>query len=452
MGLHRDPSEYNSGPVETQIRRLIWYQLCFLDLRTAEVQGPRVTIRSEDFSTRLPLNINDADLAAGRREESKEWTDMTFARMRFECQEIIREVFFDRILIEQKKMTVTHAVGKVEASRKAIYERYGPIFNKPDLTPLQRTTAVTMSFMLHRLHIILLHKFYNSWASKMPDRIVQIIVNTGAQQLEDAVTLETSPELQPWRWYSRAYHNFHTAFLLLVDVSINPLRREADRIWRSLDYVYEFKEEFQPQNLTRAQIIEHRCKKAHWILCQLRDRMRVYRTLRRIKTSADVDDIELTELAASSASSNKTKEAKSQADDSLTGFNLTSHTLLPSYRPVLQSRTHQAQSPYTHVENFGSGPASYPISESNSSHNMGSTQETTSPGPKIEPSIGSIHDFSRLQPAWPPSAPSASAGTVPLGSMSNETTTPSSEDLQMPEVDWVSLLSTLPRSLISLVA
>lgn len=432
MGLHRDPSEYNYGPVETHIRRLIWYQLCFLDLRTAEVQGPRVAIRSEDFSTKFPLNINDADLIAGRTEESREWTDMTFACLRFESQELIRETFVDRIRLEQKKLSITGAIGKVETARRNMYEKYGPIFNRPDLTPVQYAASVTMSFMMHRLHIILLHKFYNSWQAKMPDRLVQLIINTGTQQLEDAVTLETSPDLRPWIWYSRAYHNFHTAFLLLVDVTTHPLRREADRIWRCLDYVYEIKDDYPSQNLTRGQIIEHRRKKSHMIMCQFRDRMRVYRALRKIKTSADVDEIVLTKsISASPIPSDSVAEGV----DAMVSFKMEPLTLLPSAASQNKARALMSQSSY---------PSQYKTVRNVLTPEPQLKAQNYAPaqfGSQIPSSLGGFSGFDNLQSSWLPTTPDVSAGAA---SQPNWKISPSSsEDLPMPEVDWVSLVPSI---------
>ncbi|EED23445.1 conserved hypothetical protein [Talaromyces stipitatus ATCC 10500] len=430
MGLHRDPLEYNCPPVETHIRRLIWYQLCFLDLRTAEVQGPRVSIRSDDFSTKLPLNVNDADLLAGHGKGSSEWTDMTFACIRFECQEIIREVFIDRVRLEKKELSVTGAIGKTEMARRKMYERYGPIFNRPNLTPLQRAASVTMSFMLHRLHIILLHKFYNSWQGKMPDRIAQLVINTGTQQLEDAVTLETSPDLQPWVWYSRAYHNFHTAFLLLIDVVAHPLRREADRIWRCLDYVYEIKDEY-PQNLTRGQIIEHRRKKAHKIMCQFRDRMRIYRALRRMRTSADVEEIVLPNGINSSP---EPSESAAGGFDPMASFKLEPLTLLPSGDSQNKARASMSRSSYPQFQQLGTPQT---LQSQNQIQNYTPAAQNQGISPFVPPAtsaLGNMTGLDGLQSSWL-SAPS-DVLTAPAPQPNWRVSPASSEDLPMPEIDW----------------
>lgn len=84
MGLHRDGSHYGLDAVEIHVRRLVWYQLCFLDIRTCESAGPRPQIRKEDFDTKFPLNVNDAELESSNppTRDAEYWTDMTFTQMR----------------------------------------------------------------------------------------------------------------------------------------------------------------------------------------------------------------------------------------------------------------------------------------------------------------------------------------------------------------------------------
>jgi hypothetical protein len=56
--------------------------------------------------------------------------------------------------------------------------------------------------------------------------------------LEKAIQLETDPASSTWAWYSGTYQQYHTALLLLSEVSNFPMRREADRIWKCCDYVF----------------------------------------------------------------------------------------------------------------------------------------------------------------------------------------------------------------------
>jgi len=97
------------NPLETHIRRLVWHQLCFLDIRTCEAQGPRPTIRRDEFDTKLPINVDDNEIhASGKPPASVDrWTDSTFCLIRFEINEMMRTIWVDRPRIERRKISLT---------------------------------------------------------------------------------------------------------------------------------------------------------------------------------------------------------------------------------------------------------------------------------------------------------------------------------------------------------
>lgn len=86
LGLHRDGALYNMTALEVHVRRMVWHQLCFLDLKTAEQTGPRPAIRRDDYDTKLPLNVDDADFLepSPPTEDKSYWTDMTLTKIRLE--------------------------------------------------------------------------------------------------------------------------------------------------------------------------------------------------------------------------------------------------------------------------------------------------------------------------------------------------------------------------------
>jgi hypothetical protein len=271
MGLHRDPKDiFGASPVDAHVRRAVWYQLCFLDIRANEAQGPRPLIRRDDYDTKFPYNINDADLLSANPQDSDTaWTDMTISRMRFECNEMHRVVFTDRQRLEKKQISLTHVLGKIESFRKAMEAKYYPIFDPA--IPIKRYARVVMEILILRMHIGVLHRYHNSVSNRIPDRLRQIILTSGTQLTENAVKLETVPEFKSWRWYAGAYQQYHTAFLLLVEIFAYPMRKEADRIWDCLDYVFE-----TDRKLSRAQ-------RGRVILTELRDKIAVYRDIRKIR-------------------------------------------------------------------------------------------------------------------------------------------------------------------------
>jgi hypothetical protein len=168
MGLHRDGSAYGLGPVETHVRRLIWYQICFLDVRTAEAQGPRPSIREDEFDAKFPLNVDDDDLeqSPAPTEGARRWTGMTLPLIRMECIEMHRLIWIDRVRLEKKQITITTVLGKIENFRRIMEEKYLPLIDQR--VPIQRLAYFVMTVLMRRMHIAILHRYHNGVATKMP--------------------------------------------------------------------------------------------------------------------------------------------------------------------------------------------------------------------------------------------------------------------------------------------
>ena len=158
MGLHRDGTEYGFGPVETQVRRLIWHQICFLDIRTCEAQGPRPHIRADEFDTKFPLNVNDEDLELQRPPtvSATRWSDTTLSLIRMECNEMCRMVWVDRVRLEKKTISLTAVLGKIENFRKMMKEKYLSLVD--DSVPIQYLGRLVCEIITLRAHIMILHR------------------------------------------------------------------------------------------------------------------------------------------------------------------------------------------------------------------------------------------------------------------------------------------------------
>ncbi|KAI9848020.1 MAG: hypothetical protein M1838_000666 [Thelocarpon superellum] len=273
MGLHRDGQNYGLSPVEIHVRRLIWHQVSFLDLRTCEAQGPAPIIHSDEYDTKIPYNLDDADVQL--QQNSEKWTDATFSIIRFECTEIHRVIWTDRPRLEKKKISLTHTLAKIEAFRKKMDERVGKILN-PRI-PIQKCARVVLVLMISRLYVMVLHRYLLSAPHKIPDRFRELVVNNALGQVECAIQLDTEPALAPWAWYLGALQQYHSAFLLLNVVSLHPEMKQADRIWTVCDYVFE------------ADPAQPREEKTRALLEGVRDRSFAYRTIRKMKTPTDME-------------------------------------------------------------------------------------------------------------------------------------------------------------------
>ncbi|KAF2704214.1 hypothetical protein K504DRAFT_507227 [Pleomassaria siparia CBS 279.74] len=240
MGLHRDPSQWSSSPVEIHLRRLIWYQICFLDLRTCEATGPRPQIRREEYDTKFPLNVEDADLERENppTTDANYFTDMTITRMRLECYEMHRLLWIERPKLETKKITLTSLLSRIQAFKAAMEKTYLPMFNKT--VPLHVVAMEMYGILSDRLYIMILQKFASSDRLRMPERLRDILISTCVLILEHSMAIEEQPALASWAWYVGALHQYHTSLLLLSEMYSG--RRDEiveARVWRCLDYVFD---------------------------------------------------------------------------------------------------------------------------------------------------------------------------------------------------------------------
>lgn len=243
MGLHRDGRQYKLDPLETHIRRLIWHQLCFLDIRTCEAQGPRPTIRREAYDTWLPDNCEedqlpfDASPSANPHLSSEGWTSTLLSLIRFEINEMMRITWADRYKLEARKITLTQALAKIETFRKRMLASYDHLID--ERVPIQRYAKLVMHLLLYRLHVMILHPYYANTTSAMPARLRSVLVMSGIMIIELAIQLDTDPAFRLWRWYAGAYQQYQAALILVTEIYYHPAHEEAERIWTCLDHVFE---------------------------------------------------------------------------------------------------------------------------------------------------------------------------------------------------------------------
>jgi hypothetical protein len=271
MGLHRDGEAYGLTPLETHVRRLIWHQLCFLDIRTCEAQGPKPVIRRDDYDTKLPLNCDEEDLthALVSPEPSEHWTTNTLALIRFEINEMMRIVWLDRRRLENRKTTLTAVLTKIENFRRRMSEKYDHLLDVEQ--PIQRYAKCVMYLLTYRLHVMVLHPYHSNAATPMPSRLSSLLITSGIMIVELAIQLETNPTFREWAWYLGAYFQFQIALLLATEVYYRPQSKEADRIWGCLDYVFGLDRRLPPE------------AKSIQLLSEIQGKTAVYMRMRKMR-------------------------------------------------------------------------------------------------------------------------------------------------------------------------
>lgn len=293
MGLHRDGETYGLNPLDTHVRRLIWHQLCFLDIRTCEAQGPRPAIRREDYDTKLPLNCEEEDFyAAGPPPEPADvWTSSLLSAIRTECNEMMRVIWLDRRRLETRKTTLTAVLQKIENFRRRMVEKYEHLLDGE--IPIQRYAKLVMNLLLYRLHVMILHPYHANANSPMTHRLNNLLVTSGIMIIEISIQLENDPQFRDWAWYLGAYQQFQIALLLATEIYYRPQNREADRIWACLDYVFGTDRTLPPE------------MKGLQILGEIMSKMATYQSMRKMRAPTGTSRAPLNKTAVNVRNENQ---------------------------------------------------------------------------------------------------------------------------------------------------
>ncbi|KAI1459095.1 hypothetical protein F4805DRAFT_456178 [Annulohypoxylon moriforme] len=276
MGLHRDGDAYGLTPLETHVRRLIWHQLCFLDIRTCEAQGPKPVIRRDDYDTKLPINCNEDELthAVTPPESSDEWTTNTLHLIRFEINEMMRIIWFDRRKLETHRTTLTAVLSKTENFRRRMVEKYDHLLDATQ--PIQRYARCLIYLLTNRLTVMVLHPYHANAANPMPPQLNHVLIESGIMMIEVAIEFETNPNFHEWVWYLGAFFQYQVALLLATEVYFRPQSPQADRIWGCLNHVFSL-----DRGLPRE-------AKAIQLLSEIQSKTAVYMRMRKMRGPTSV--------------------------------------------------------------------------------------------------------------------------------------------------------------------
>jgi len=228
------------------VRSLLWYQILFLDFKTAEAQGPHPSIRSDDFDIALPLNVDDDVFEFGspvwsqHPVSSNGWTDVTLSLIRYECNEIHRLIFRGRIEMDRKHITLHDLRARVEAKKRSIKSKYLQYLDAS--FPLQRYAGLVATLLMARCDSMLLYRHLPQTSlqprSDSENRLRDVLLSAALTTLEIGATLDTLPSLNAWAWYSTTYQQYHAVLLLLTELYRTPDLPRKERMATIIDHIF----------------------------------------------------------------------------------------------------------------------------------------------------------------------------------------------------------------------
>ncbi|KAL4983687.1 hypothetical protein BDW68DRAFT_29301 [Aspergillus falconensis] len=241
MGLHRDGQEFGLRPLETELRRRLWWHICLLDNRSTDYHGAEPIVHESVFDTRMPLNINDTDLTAEMTQppvEREGITEMTFCLMRCHAMRVVwklgytapRNKFGSAAADTHQDSVKQDALA--EDLERLLQDRYLKYCDTS--IPFLRLTVSVARIITLRLWMTIL-----SPRCHADKTIRERLFNISVQVLQLSNDMLTSEELHQWVWHSKTHVQWYSIAFLLAELCRRPPSRECDHAWECVTAVYE---------------------------------------------------------------------------------------------------------------------------------------------------------------------------------------------------------------------
>ncbi|KAF5639288.1 bikaverin cluster-transcription factor [Fusarium sp. NRRL 52700] len=240
MGLHRDGITFGLKPFNIELRRRLWWHICLLDMRSSEFHGYEPIVRDDMFDTKLPLNINDSDLAPHMTDSPVElegYTRMTFCLIRCEVMKAAWKVGYASPT-RNSPATVSRDDGELivqEELKSRLEERY--LRYCDESMPFMLFTSTVARLIVARTGLIVdfPRKQKEAYTSTT---IRDELFSTSMEVLELSSLTLTNKSISKWTWHSKAHIQWHAVIFVLSEICSRPASAECDWAWQFINTVH----------------------------------------------------------------------------------------------------------------------------------------------------------------------------------------------------------------------
>ncbi|KAF2433182.1 hypothetical protein EJ08DRAFT_584213 [Tothia fuscella] len=236
LGLQRDGSYFEQlTPFEVEMRRRVWWCVVMLDLRSSEDQGTDLTIANGSFDTKVPLNIDDADISTDTKEippERDGLTDVSFARVMVGLCDTTKKLMSSGVKnsvagLEQQSRMVNEILQRFEEG----YLQY--ITESGNITYWVCVTVARLTMAKMNL-ILFLPVLFSSPSDQFSEEIRTKLLVSAIEVAEYNHALNSEQACRKWRWIYQTYTQWHAIVYLLTDISRRPWSPIVERAWIAL--------------------------------------------------------------------------------------------------------------------------------------------------------------------------------------------------------------------------
>ncbi|RKK66537.1 hypothetical protein BFJ69_g15323 [Fusarium oxysporum] len=212
-----DPHQYNQ--LEREIRRRLWWHICFIDSSSRRADAQDLSITPASFSTGLPTNSNDVDLDSSTTQipnPNQGSTGVTLCLIRCELWYLTQAIRADTTDSLETRLGLLNALRqKVE---KTYFQHLQP--NQPWDSFIR--TMTTLFFA--KVELVIRRRSKTLPATD--ELLTPSITVTKAVQ-----SLKSEPAWVKWRWQLQGQMPWHAMGVYLRQASRLPWTRELEEAW-----------------------------------------------------------------------------------------------------------------------------------------------------------------------------------------------------------------------------
>lgn len=237
LGLHRDGTRFEHlTPFEVEMRRRVWKVICALDVRASEDQGTGYSIAVGSFDSKMPLNVNDADIALDSKElppEREGLTDMSFARLWYRVTEIAMQMMENG----SRAPSLEEQSDLLQQIYQSLEEGYLQYSTESNIT-YWVAVVIARLVMAKMTLFIYLPVLFTSPNENLSGELRTKLLVSAIEVAEYNHALNAEQACRHWRWMFQTYTHWHAIVYILLEIPRRPWSPLVERAWIALHSVW----------------------------------------------------------------------------------------------------------------------------------------------------------------------------------------------------------------------
>ena len=249
MKLHRDgPHSADITPFDVEMRHRLWWQICFIDSRSEDVQVSQFKMSEDMFDTEIPVNTDDINLDPEMSRTpviAESWTDMTPFLIHCEIWKLSRRLQCVTAPDYALLPDIDERIEVFQRSQARIEETYLKHLNTNQ--PLHSFVATSARLFLTKIDLILHTKRHSARAieprpvdTSQSDKVFMSSLSI----IEYTYALQSEPGWSGWTWQIQGRQPpWHALRVVLGHLCTHRWGPICERAWssakRSFDNISE---------------------------------------------------------------------------------------------------------------------------------------------------------------------------------------------------------------------